>query len=1078
MLTVRRADAARRTRSRLRVASLHGWRLRLPAFIIHYSNMAPARGLKPYQLYLILCISLAAVFFVDVITPLGFAVWIFYLAPVVICLLSNVRQAPFITAGVATILLFIGYHLSPNGIANPTSAALNRTIGSVTLWSLAIVAYLYIGSSSNLRRVAWIQQGRVRISQQMQGEMTVPALSASALGAIAEYVDAKVGVLYLLEGLNLRRTGTWALPDSHAVPATIKLGDGLMGQAIQDGKAMVLKELAPDHLKIGTALGVTTPTQVVIAPITAEGRVVGAIELGFVGEKPSLNKELEVLQSSAEAIGAAIRSAVYRKRQEELLEETQRQSEELQVQQEELRVSNEELEERSRALMDSQARLETQQAELEQTNVQLEEHTQNLEKQKRVLLDAQRTLAENAEVLERANQYKSEFLANMSHELRTPLNSSLILAKLLADNKDGTLTAEQVRYAHTIYSSNTDLLLLINDILDLSKVEAGHVEITPEPVTLTAILQSLQQSFQPVANQKKIALRMEKAAGVPETLVTDEQRLRQILKNLLSNAFKFTDKGEVVLRALSVDADHIRFDVSDTGIGIAPSQQDVIFEAFRQADGTTSRKYGGSGLGLSISREFAHLLGGDITVASQPGVGSTFSLTIAVHAKGADAHSPPPAPSRPSVRAASRPPAAPAPKLAPSEPMPVLVEPTDIADDRDNLTRGSRLILVIEDDADFAQILYDLAHELDFDCVHANTAAEGIKLAQTLQPCGVLLDMGLPDNSGLMVLERLKRDPATRHIPIHVVSVADHTETALLLGAIGYTFKPSARDELAAAIVSLEAKLKQRVRRILVVEDDPSLRENIQLLLQAQDVELEGVGTVADALARLRTKTYDCMVMDLVLPDGSGYDLLEQLADNSEHGFPPVIVYTGRSLTTEEEQRLRRYSKSIIIKGARSPERLLDEVTLFLHSVESDLPAEQQRMLKEARKRDSAFEGRRILLAEDDVRNIFALSQVIEPLGAHLEIARNGREALNLLARQSNIDLVLMDIMMPEMDGIAAMQEIRKHSEYRKLPIIALTAKAMPADRQRCLDAGANDYISKPLDVDKLLSLCRVWLPQ
>ena len=1039
--------------------------------------MAPAHSLKPYQLYLIIAASLALVFFVDVITPLGVAVWIFYLVPVLVCLLCNVRPAPFIVAALATVLLFVGYHLSPNGISNPTSTAINRTIGSITLWALATLAYLYIGTSGNLRRVAWIQQGRVRISQQIQGEMSVPELSASMLRAIAEYLDAKVGVLYLLEGLNLRHAGSWALPHGHAVPVTLRLGEGLLGQAIQDGKAFIVKDLAPDHLKIGTALGETTPTQVVIVPLTAEGRVIGAVELGFIGLKPSLKDELEVMQSSAEAMGAALRSAVYRKRQEELLEETQRQSEELQVQQEELRVSNEELEERSRALMDSQARLETQQAELEQNNVQLEEHTQNLEKQKRVLLDAQRTMAEHAEVLERANQYKSEFLANMSHELRTPLNSSLILAKLLADNKDGTLTAEQVRYAHTIYSSNTDLLLLINDILDLSKVEAGHVEIMPEPVTLTSVLQSLEQSFLPVANQKKIALRIEKTAGVPETLVTDEQRLRQILKNLLSNAFKFTDKGEVLLRALAVDADHIRCDVSDTGIGIAPSQQDVIFEAFRQADGTTSRKYGGSGLGLSISREFAHLLGGDITVASEHGKGSTFSLTIAVRAKatGGD-HPVPAAPLHTSfTKQVSAPPP---PKLAPSEQVPVLVEPMDIPDDRETRTRGSRLILAIEDDMAFAQILYDLAHELDFDCVHANTAAEGIKLAQTLQPCGVLLDMGLPDNSGLMVLERLKRDPATRHIPIHVVSVADHTETALQLGAIGYTFKPSERDELAAAIVSLEAKLKQRVRRILVVEDDPSLRENIQLLLQAQDVELEGVGTVADALEHLRNKTYDCMVMDLVLPDGSGYDLLERLADNSEHGFPPVIVYTGRSLTTEEEQRLRRYSKSIIIKGARSPERLLDEVTLFLHSVESDLPAEQQRMLKEARKRDSAFEGRRILLAEDDVRNIFALSQVIEPLGAHLEIARNGREALNILARQSNIDLVLMDIMMPEMDGIAAMTEIRKHSEYRKLPIIALTAKAMPADRQRCLDAGANDYISKPLDVDKLLSLCRVWLPQ
>jgi CheY-like chemotaxis protein len=1059
--------------------------------------MNPTRHLKPLHLYFIILAMLGAVFAADAATPLGIAVWIFYLAPVIVCLLSSDRYTPFYVAASASVLLLIGYFISPNvTLTNGWNPAINRVMGALTAWSLAFVAHLYITSSATLRRLAWIQQGRMLFSQDMQGELTARDIAGKVLGTMSKYLDAKVGALYVLEGQVLRRAGAWALPEDNAAPATVRVGEGLLGQVVADRKAAVVDNLPAGYLKVGSALGEATPSRVLIAPLTADGRVVGAVELGFMSAKLDLNDELEVVESSAESIGAALRSAVYRTRQEELLEETQRQSEELQVQQEELRVSNEELEERSRALMDSQARLETQQAELEQTNVQLEEHTQSLERQKRHLIEAQKRLAENAETLERANQYKSEFLANMSHELRTPLNSSLILSKLLADNKDGNLTSEQVRYASTIYSSNTDLLVLINDILDLSKVEAGHIEITPEPIALRTVLSSLQQSFQPVATQKKVGLRIEQAENAPEVLVTDNQRLQQILKNLLSNAFKFTDAGEVMLRASAVDADNVRFDVIDTGIGIPAAQQEVIFEAFRQADGTTSRKYGGSGLGLSISREFAHLLGGEITVTSTPGEGSTFSLTVAIRAEASNPAEPKAASAAPSAPASSPAPSArarttttssvgvhtpasqPRPITKASEPLPVVMAPEDIADDRNNLTRGSRLILVIEDDPDFARILYDLAHELDFDCVHANTAAEGIRLAQTLRPSGILLDMGLPDNSGLLVLERLKRDSATRHLPIHVVSVADHTETALLLGAIGYTFKPSARDELAQAILSLEAKLRQRMRRILVVEDDPALRENIQLLLQTQDVELEGVGTVADALERLRTRTYDCMVMDLVLPDGSGYDLLEKVGDNPEHSFPPVIVYTGRSLTSDEEQRLRRYSKSIIIKGARSPERLLDEVTLFLHSVESDLPVEQQRMLKEARKRDSAFEGRRILLAEDDVRNIFALSQVIEPLGAHLEIARNGREALNVLARHPHIDLVLMDIMMPEMDGIAAMQEIRKRSEFKKLPIIALTAKAMPADRQRCLDAGANDYISKPLDVDKLLSLCRVWLPQ
>ena len=676
----------------------------------------------------------------------------------------------------------------------------------------------------------------------------------------------------------------------------------------------------------------------------------------------------------------------------------------------------------------------------------------------------------------------------MSHELRTPLNSSLILAKLLADNRDGNLTADQVRYAHTIHSSNTDLLVLINDILDLAKVEAGHIETVVEPVALDAVLQSLERAFQPLADERGLSLVLQRQVGTPASIATDNQRLMQILRNLLSNAFKFTEKGEVALRIAPAHDGFIRFEVSDTGIGIAPSQRDIIFEAFQQADGTISRQYGGSGLGLSISREFAQLLGGSIELSSELGVGSTFALVLPLKlapmsvernpsaSEHPALHAPLPAsmqaPMHPPVRELRATPPAAVPAASHADAVPI-----SFPDDRAQRTRGQRLILTIEDDAAFSQILYDLAHELDFDCIRAATAQEGIALARQLQPSGVLLDMGLPDNSGLLVLEQLKRDPVTRHIPIHVISVNDHVSTARLLGAVGYTFKPADRENLVSVIHALQDRMQQDVRRILVVEDDLLLRENIKLLLEPVSGEIEGVGTVADALAALSARSFDCMVMDLALPDGSGYDLLEKMAGNSDYAFPPVIVYTGRNLSADEEQRLRRYSKSIIIKGARSPERLLDEVTLFLHSVEAELPAEQQRMLREARQRDQAFEGRRILLAEDDIRNIFALSQVIEPLGAKLEIARNGREAIELLRRHPDLDLVLMDIMMPEMDGITAMQEIRQTLKMTKLPIIALTAKAMPADRERCLEAGANDYISKPIDVDKLLSLCRVWLP-
>ncbi len=1040
--------------------------------------MVSANHLPQKYLYVIIAAAITLVLIIDLLTPLGYAEWIFYIVPVALCLLATDRYAPLAVAALCTTLLAAGYLLSPP-TELPFMSIANRTIGMITLWMQAGAVFLYIRSRADLQRLAWIQQSRVQFSLQMQGEQTTNELASNVLRAAASYLDAKVGAVYLLEEARLQRLASWAIHGVETTPRELALGDGLLGQAALDRKTTSVSGLAADYLKVGSALGSGSATHVVVTPLTADGATIGAMELGFTHLAHPIADILEVIRIEAESIGHGLRSALYRTQLATSLEETQRQSEELQVQQEELRVSNEELEERSRALMDSQSQLETQQAELEQSNSQLEEHTLNLEKQKQYLLAAQRSLTENAEALKQANQYKSEFLANMSHELRTPLNSSLILAKLLAENKDDTLSPDQVRYAETIYSSNTDLLVLINDILDLSKIEAGHIDIQPEPVTISSILDAMRQVFEPVASQKKLVFRTEQAPGAPELLVTDNQRLQQILKNLLSNAFKFTEQGEVALRASAADKDHIRFDVIDSGIGISPAQRDAIFGAFHQADGTTSRKYGGTGLGLSISRQFAQLLGGDISVTSEVGTGSVFSLTIALEAQALVADNTAvlpkpqadiPAPLIPSPARASTP----TPESAP----PVRFFAPRIEDDRHQRTRGSRLIQVIEDDLNFARILYDLAHELDFDCTHASTAEDGIELARETQPCGILLDMNLPDNSGLMVLEHLKRDPATRHIPVHVVSVADHEETALLLGAVGYTFKPTQREKLAEAIGSLEARLEQRVRRILVVEDDPALCENIQLLLQGPDIVLNGVGTMADALEQLRTNSFDCMIMDLALPDGSGYDLLEKMASNGQYAFPPVIVYTGHTLTVEEEQRLRRYSKSIIIKGARSPERLLDEVTLFLHSVESELPIEQQRMLKEARKRDSAFEDRHILLAEDDVRNIFALSQIIEPLGARLEIARNGREALDLLARNDNIDLVLMDIMMPEMDGLTAIKEIRKQGALSKLPIIALTAKAMPADRQRCLDAGANDYISKPLDVDKLLSLCRVWLPQ
>ncbi len=954
-------------------------------------------------------------------------------------------------------------------------------IGSATLLVLILVAAAMALRDHRLREdEIWLRAGQSGLSQTVQGEHRLEVLGERVLRYLAEYLDAKVGAIYLAHG-----DGSFRRMAGYALPADAPLqrpGDGLLGQAVRDRRSLRATALPPDYLPIGSGLGSGAPRELMVAPAQVDGVVRAVLELGFLRALRPADEEL--LARVSELLGVAVRTSHDRTRLEELLEETQRQSEELQAQQEELRVSNEELEEQSRVLKESQARLETQQSELEEANAQLEEQTQMLEHQKDELTQAQEALQQRADDLEKANLYKSEFLANMSHELRTPLNSTLILAKLLADNKNGNLDAEQVKYAQTISSAGNDLLVLINDILDLSKIEAGKVEVQSETVAVAALVEGLAAGMRPAAEQKGLVLDVQVQPDTPARMETDAQRLGQILKNLLSNALKFTERGSVTL-TVRPEQGRVAFDVRDTGIGIAASQHALIFEAFRQADGSTHRKYGGTGLGLSISRDLARLLGGDLTVQSTPGEGSVFTLVLP------EEYAPPSDP--PQVEPAEPQPPRPVPALraamppratdpAPLVPAPLPIS-THLDDDRHSLTPGARLILVVEDDLRFAAILRDLAHEMHFQCVLTHSAGEGLAAAQTYRPSAILLDMNLPDHSGLGVLDQLKHDARTRHIPVHVLSVADYTQAALERGAIGYDLKPVKRAQLVQALERLEAKFSQNLRSVLVVEDDARQRESIRQLLAGSDVEITGVANASAALQALGARTFDCMIMDLNLPDLSGYELLEQMAAQEGTAFPPVIVYTGRSLTREEEQQLRRFSKSIIIKDARSPERLLDEVTLFLHQVEATLPAEAQRLLKLARDRDATLENRRILVVEDDVRNIFALTSVLEPKGAKVELARNGLEALAALERTrqaggQGIDLVLMDIMMPEMDGLTAMREIRKQPEWKKLPIIALTAKAMRDDQEKCLAAGANDYIAKPLDVEKLLSLVRVWMPK
>ena len=944
--------------------------------------------------------------------------------------------------------------------------------------SFVLLVLICLSAAANAREYrlkaqqSWVAAGLNGLSQRIQGDHRLEDLGQLTLEYLAQYLRAAVGAGYVADCNGaLTLFGGYALPRERLEQRLLP-GEGLVGQVARSRQMLHVRDVPAGHLMVSSSTGQSAPTELLLAPAIENGEVFAVIELGF--HRPLTEPERTLMERASGILAVAIRAGIDRNRLEALLEETQRQSEELQTQQEELRVSNEELEQQSRILQESQAQMEVQQTELEQTNAHLEAQTQQLEYQREQLLRAQSAMTDKARELELASQYKSEFLANMSHELRTPLNSTLILAKLLSDNKPGNLSAEQVKYAQTIYAAGNDLLALINDILDLSKIEAGQATVSVETVTLSKALQTLIDPLRPLAQEKGLTLTATVAPDAPATLDTDPQRLGQVLKNLLSNALKFTEKGSVALHVSRNPDDTLSFAVKDTGIGIPTHQQELIFEAFRQADGSTHRKYGGTGLGLSISRDLAQLLGGSIHVHSTPGEGSVFTLVLPQKLAPS---SPEAAPAAPLAAAAPAHTAAPVVAPAASAPAaPPIASPA--------LRRASaRSILVIEDDVRFAQILSDLAGEMDFDCHLAHNAADGLAYAVHSLPSAIVLDVNLPDFSGLGVLDQLKRNPATRHIPVHVVSVADYSQEALGRGAVGYALKPVKRDELVHALQRLEAKFTQNLRRVLVVEDDERQRESVRHLLTNDDVEIVGAGTAAEALAHLRGSTFDCMVMDLNLPDLSGYELLQQMTEQDGVSFPPVIVYTGRALSRDEEQQLRRFSKSIIIKDARSPERLLDEVTLFLHQVESELSAEHRQMLQVARNRETALEGRNVLVVEDDVRNVFALSSILEPTGIRVEIARNGLEALQALERAGSgghpaIDLVLMDIMMPEMDGYTAMREIRNRPEWRRLPIIALTAKAMKDDQEKCLAAGANDYIAKPLDVEKLLSLVRVWMPK
>ena len=919
--------------------------------------------------------------------------------------------------------------------------------------------------SEKLAAEAWLRKGLTAINEAMRGVQSPEDLCNNLLKQMAEFVGAKIGSFYLADKMRfLNRVATYGYSSSGNAGQTFAPSEGLLGQAAAECKMIELRDVPPNYyLKIKSSLGEITPRYLVAIPVLFDGRLNGVMELGSL--EPFSTNTRSLFEIIPENIGIAIDLTTSRGHQRELLGQSQNLSEKLQSQQEELKAANLELTKQA-------SQLEAQQTALEETNAALEGKQQLLEEQKEALQDTNALLQSSKREIELASQYKSEFLSNMSHELRTPLNSILILAQMLSDNKKERLSNDEVDSALTIVSAGNDLLALINDILDLSKIESGKVELEPEMVNLETLTTHLDRAFRPTAEKKGLALEVTIGASVAKEIYTDRQRLEQIIKNLLSNALKFTSHGSVGLRVWRAkEGDKtIAISVSDTGIGIAQDKQNVIFEAFKQADGTTARRFGGTGLGLSISRELAVLLQSEIKLESVEGEGSTFTIFLPERIrlrdkKLADVQDRVNDPLRP---AASR--AVPPPNMQrPRSPA--------FSDDRDSLAKGDKCMQAIEDEPVFAQVLARQARELGFKCLLSEDGESGLADARHYLPSGILLDVKLPGLSGMEVLEHLKKDPKTRHIPVHVVSGFDHRKNALHLGAVGFLLKPIDAKALNEAFVSLEKAASTSIKKVLIVEDNETQLKAVRSLISdLKHVETVGVRSGKEALAQLRSITFDCMILDLRLPDMSGIKILETMAHDENLSHPPVIVYTGMSLSREEEVALRKYTDSIIIKGARSPERLLDETVLFLHRVESELPPEKRQLLKELRDRNQVLAGAKILLVDDDMRNVFALSRLIEDQGALVTVARNGQEALDRLESNPNHDLVLMDIMMPIMDGFEAMRRIRSQSCFAKLPIIALTAKAMKGDQEKCIEAGASDYLAKPIDVKRLLSLASVWL--
>ena len=928
----------------------------------------------------------------------------------------------------------------------------------------------------------WILTGNFELNEKLRGEKTESELAQSIITQLCTYLNTQIGAMYLLDNGELNLSGTYAYNFRKQNTNVIQVGEGLVGQAAAEKKVIVFTEVPDDYIRINSGLGNVVPKNLIIFPLVQEGVLKGVIEIGSAKEFSPL--QMEFLSSIGENIAIVINAAQSRTKLKELLEETQRQAEELETQQEELKQSNEELQEKTEMLEKSESALKTQQEELQQTNEELEEKANLLEEQKEKLENAKMDIETKARELEVTSKYKSEFLANMSHELRTPLNSVLILAQLLAENKSKSLAEKEVEFARNIYNSGTDLLDLINEILDLSKVESGKMELDIASVSFGDVKSDITAMFSEVAKNKSIDFAFQlNEKDLPGEIETDKQRLEQIIRNLLSNAFKFTGKGgKVQLSINKTKKEEIAFKnpklyqspgivsiaVSDTGIGIPTDKLGIIFEAFQQADGSTKRKYGGTGLGLSISRELANALGGEIQLLSEEGKGSTFTLYLPLKFDATITE-----PTERSVEVKPKNDAGPQKSRKIEKPN---FTEGEAIDDRYSIGENDKTMLIMEDDKEFAQVLLSFGRERNYKGIIAYEGTTGLSYARYYKPDAIVLDMKLPIMDGADVLKQLKADPELRHIPVQIISGYDMKKEGLELGAFDFMQKPISKNDLESAFIRIEDFINKKLKKLLIVEDNKGQNDAIRELIGNGDVKCFSAFSGNEAYEMMCKDSFDCVIVDLGLPDMTGFTLMQKIKDNADLKKTPIIVYNGKDLTKDETNRLNKLANTVVLKTVDSNERLLDETTLFLHRVESRLPKEKQSIIRKLHKTDEVLKNKTVLIVDDDIRNIYSLNNALEEEGLNCLTAENGKAALQMLADHPEIDIVLMDVMMPEMDGYDATKEIRSKNKFDKLPIIALTAKAMKGDREKCLAAGMSDYVSKPVNVEQLLSLMRVWL--